>query len=219
MKDDKQVTQEEHENKLVNHLDRIINNLNQHWHSIQLLLQCVSKPLIVDDRGLAQVLGALTEKLKEITSSIEHLDLTQTFGEIKYIGNRLKDIEASISQIKEEGFKKNIELNLSCDGYELVKKKNKSEIVREEEKADPEEAVKALLLTLTSREYCVVIHRIGLLGEKKKTYDAIGKLFGITRERGRQIYCKALRKCRHPTRAYLADNITHKELRKEIGGE
>jgi hypothetical protein len=212
------MTQEEHESKLVQHLERIINNLNQHWHLIQLLLQHLSQPLRVDDRGLASVLSALTLKVENIVNSIENLDLMQTFGEIKYIGKRLNDIELNISQIKEEGIKKNIELNLSCDGYEFVKKKNKCEIELEiESKADPDCHVKLLLDTLTAKESNVVVHRLGLLGEKKKTLDALGKIIGVGRERVRQIYAKSMRKLRHPKNADMAKNITHVELRKEIG--
>lgn len=47
------------DNKEYQHVERIIENLNQHWHSIQLLLSHVSQPLLVDDRGLKQVLNDL----------------------------------------------------------------------------------------------------------------------------------------------------------------
>ena len=43
-------------------LKKIFDNLNQHWHSIELLLAHVSNPLTVDDRGLANALRCITEK-------------------------------------------------------------------------------------------------------------------------------------------------------------
>src|SRR5260370_19821384 len=89
--------------KIVEHLHRIMNNLGEYWHSIQLLLSHVSKPLLVDDRGLAMVLQQLTEKITNITIDMEQLDISKTLAEIKYIGNRLNKIEKDISAIKDEG--------------------------------------------------------------------------------------------------------------------
>lgn len=205
------------EMRMIEHLKRIMDNLDKYWHSIQLLLGFVSKPLVVDDRGLAHVLNEITKKMSFITHDISNLDLTNILGEIKYIGNRLKDIELEINHIKTEGFKKKIQIDLSCDGYEMVKKKNNYDLqIEEDHKINPDEAVIALLNTLTKREASVISHRLGLLGEKKKTWDAIGKVIEVTRERTRQIYSKGIRQLRHPQRSHLVDNITHINLMKEI---
>jgi len=208
------MTSEEHESKMIQHLERIIGNLNQHWHSIELLLSHVSKPLTVDDRGLAEVVKFLNQQIRSIISCIQNLDITQVLGEIKYIGIRLNNIDQTLAELKECGIKKQVQLDISCEGYELVKKKpsRKDDIPDMDE--DPEANVKALLQTLTKREELVITHRLGLFGEKKKTLEAIGGIIGVTKEVVRQNFNKAIRKCRHPERKELAEKITHIEFRK-----
>jgi RNA polymerase primary sigma factor len=58
----------------------------------------------------------------------------------------------------------------------------------------------AALAQLTEREAGVMRMRFGLTDGDPKTLEQIGRLQGVTRERIRQIECKALSKLRHPTR-------------------
>ena len=63
-----------------------------------------------------------------------------------------------------------------------------------------------VLDTLEEREREVIRLRFGLLDGKVYTLEQVGKRFGVTRERVRQIESKALRKLRHPSRSrYLED--------------
>jgi RNA polymerase primary sigma factor len=57
-----------------------------------------------------------------------------------------------------------------------------------------------VLGTLTEREAKVLTLRFGLDGGQPKTLEEVGKVFGVTRERIRQIEAKALRKLKHPSR-------------------
>jgi RNA polymerase primary sigma factor len=57
-----------------------------------------------------------------------------------------------------------------------------------------------VLATLTDREARVLKLRFGLEGNKQMTLEEVGKVFGVTRERIRQIEAKALRKLKHPSR-------------------
>ncbi|MEK7168767.1 MAG: RNA polymerase sigma factor RpoD [Patescibacteria group bacterium] len=57
-----------------------------------------------------------------------------------------------------------------------------------------------VLGTLTEREAKVLKLRFGLEGTKQMTLEEVGKVFGVTRERIRQIEAKALRKLKHPSR-------------------
>jgi len=63
------------------------------------------------------------------------------------------------------------------------------------------EQIGETLSTLTPREAKVIEMRFGLADGKQRTLEEVGKEFGVTRERIRQIEAKAIRKLRHPTRA------------------
>ena len=63
------------------------------------------------------------------------------------------------------------------------------------------EQVEEVLNTLTDRESRVLQLRFGLEDGRSRTLEEVGKEFGVTRERIRQIEAKALRKLRHPTRS------------------
>ena len=58
-----------------------------------------------------------------------------------------------------------------------------------------------VLDTLTDREERVLRLRFGLDDGRTRTLEEVGKEFGVTRERIRQIEAKALRKLRHPSRS------------------
>ncbi len=61
--------------------------------------------------------------------------------------------------------------------------------------------IREMLDTLSPREAKVLEYRFGLEDGKQRTLEEVGKEFGVTRERIRQIEAKAIRKLRHPTRA------------------
>jgi RNA polymerase primary sigma factor len=63
------------------------------------------------------------------------------------------------------------------------------------------EQVSQVLNTLSPREKRVLELRFGLMDGHSRTLEEVGKEFGVTRERIRQIEAKALRKLRHPTRS------------------
>ena len=63
------------------------------------------------------------------------------------------------------------------------------------------EQVDEVLHTLTDREARVLELRFGLEDGRSRTLEEVGREFGVTRERIRQIEAKALRKLRHPTRS------------------
>jgi RNA polymerase primary sigma factor len=84
------------------------------------------------------------------------------------------------------------------------------DFVEDKEAPSPPEAASKTMLrsevedvldTLTPRERRVLQLRFGLLDGHQRTLEEVGKRFGVTRERIRQIEAKALRKLRHPSRA------------------
>jgi RNA polymerase primary sigma factor len=64
-----------------------------------------------------------------------------------------------------------------------------------------QEDVQDVLASLTSRERRVLQLRFGLEDGRSRTLEEVGREFGVTRERIRQIEAKALRKLRHPSRS------------------
>ncbi len=63
------------------------------------------------------------------------------------------------------------------------------------------EQISSILDTLNPRESRILQLRFGLRNERTHTLEEVGRKFGVTRERIRQIEAKALRKLRHPSRA------------------
>ena len=68
------------------------------------------------------------------------------------------------------------------------------------------EQVRQLLSTLDERERRVLELRYGIGGDRARTLEEVGKEFGVTRERIRQIEAKALRKLRHPARSKIVSD-------------
>lgn len=63
------------------------------------------------------------------------------------------------------------------------------------------ESLEKVIATLTAREQKVLRLRFGMDHNRARTLEEVGKEFGVTRERIRQIEAKALRKLRHPSRS------------------
>jgi len=66
-----------------------------------------------------------------------------------------------------------------------------------------QEQLHSVLSTLSEREAGVVSMRFGLTDGQPKTLDEIGKVYGVTRERIRQIESKTMSKLRHPSRSQV----------------
>jgi len=86
------------------------------------------------------------------------------------------------------------------------------DLIEDSEAIQPDEAVSFTLLqeqlhsvldTLSEREAGVVSMRFGLTDGQPKTLDEIGKVYGVTRERIRQIESKTMSKLRHPSRSNI----------------
>lgn len=179
------------------------------------LVKTFSKPIQIDDRALKKYLDDFYEKMTKFAAD---KDLSQAFSEIKYIVNRLKVIEETLQQLKTEGLKKTLDIALTFDGFDMFKKpKNYEETCAKVQVEDPFPDIKNLLDTITPREALTVMHRLGLMGEKAKTYEGVGDILKVNRERARQIFAKAIRKFRQPARRELVEKVKHERLRKEVG--
>lgn len=77
--------------------------------------------------------------------------------------------------------------------------------------SDLKERVREILKTLSPREEKVIKMRFGIDVASEHTLEEVGKDFGVTRERVRQIEVKALRKLRHPSRSKKLQTFLEKE--------
>lgn len=154
--------------------------------------------------------------LKDLKCITEELRNESIVGTMTFMAKQIHEIQKELGDINKEGIKKKIHLELTMDGYEMVKKISDKRSVENE---TPENITKMLMDTLPDREAKALIHRYALSGGEKKTFAQIASLFGVSTDRARQICMKALRTCRHPSRRELVKNLTHTELRKDIIGE
>lgn len=123
---------------------------------------------------LAEHMNLSEEKVEKIKNySVESLSLDMSFGEEK-------DKDTLVDTIHSE------------------EKDNPKRMTEEKILHDTLDDV---LSSLSEKEEIVIRLRFGLDGDKPKTLEEIGNLFGFTRERTRQIEAKALRKMRHPSRS------------------
>ena len=80
-------------------------------------------------------------------------------------------------------------------------------VIHEVEQNNLREKIDEVLTDLSDQEQQVLRMRFGLDDDIPKTLEEIGKVFGVTRERIRQIEAKAIRKLRHPSRLKLLKNF------------
>ena len=80
-------------------------------------------------------------------------------------------------------------------------------VMHEVEQNNLREKIEEVLTDLSDQEQQVLRMRFGIDDDTPKTLEEIGKVFGVTRERIRQIEAKAIRKLRHPSRLKLLKNF------------
>lgn len=80
-------------------------------------------------------------------------------------------------------------------------------VIHEVEQNNLREKIDEVLTDLSDQEQQVLRMRFGLDDDTPKTLEEIGKVFGVTRERIRQIEAKAIRKLRHPSRLKFLKNF------------
>ncbi|OCL25198.1 RNA polymerase sigma factor RpoD [Orenia metallireducens] len=157
------------------------------------MVETINK-LIRVSRHLVQELGR-EPSVKEIA---EEMDISEEkVREIKKIAQEPVSLETPIGE--EE------------DSY-------LGDFIEDEDAPEPSVAASFMLLqeqldgvldTLTDREKRVLELRFGIEDGRSRTLEEVGKEFGVTRERIRQIEAKALRKLRHPSRSKkLKDYLT-----------
>ncbi len=166
-------------------------------------------------RELLQKLGA-EPSAEQIALEMEFLtpDETQQIREVEDKGNKLDPVMArklrraankvrKIMRISQEPM--SLEMPVGQEDSSLL-----GDFIEDDKVLGPvdaaarqllKEQVRGALAVLSDREREVLEMRFGLKDGQEHTLEEVGKHFGVTRERIRQIEAKALRKLRHPTRS------------------
>ena len=150
---------------------------------ILLLLAGITIMYVMSDNGIFK--KASDAKLKtDIASWQERLELAKEPVFINGLG--IFDPDEYFEYIEEQEFieDKDATSPEQHASYEMLK-----------------EQLEEVLDTLTDREENVLRLRFGLDDGRTRTLEEVGRVFGVTRERIRQIEAKALRKLRHPSRS------------------
>lgn len=201
--------------KIEKHLEFFASSY-KHLHNL-----CIQQTHVKINKELLEpALSKLHEELRrfrDLFSEVNELVKNNSIvGTLSFMAKRIHELELTVHSIKEEGLKKKIHLDLTMDGYEMVKKKPEYGKFNEQ---SPEECLKELIKELEEREVIIITHRYGLFGNNKKSFNEIGKLVKLSGSRVRTLEWYILRKLRHPSRKNLVDTITHKELKEAIRGE
>ena len=118
----------------------------------------------------------------------EDLDKIQT---VLDVSQAVSSLDLSVDEDGETSVGDLVADHNAESGYGNLVKEANSQIVR------------AVLDTLPTREGEIMKMRFGIDHEKAMTLEEVGKVYGITKERIRQIENKAIRKLRHPARARM----------------
>ena len=142
------------------------------------------------------------ESILDIADLVLVMSVTPGFGGQKFIESSLEKVREVI-KIAQEPVSLETPIGEEDDSH-------LGDFVKDERTISPEEytvhellkdEISDVLLTLTEREEQVLRLRFGLDDGSSKTLEEVGQMFGVTRERIRQIEAKALRKLRHPSRS------------------
>lgn len=128
----------------------------------------------------------IADKLNLKESDIEYLD---------YISQDIVSLDSAISDDDDTLFSDMIEDTTASTTLEFA--------IREENK----ERIADALSTLPPREARIINLRYGFVDNIPKTLDEIGREFGITRERVRQLEIRAIRHLRHPSRMKILRKV------------
>ena len=156
----------------------------------------------VNGHALSKVLGGRPDRLQEVWEK-HLLEMNIEDNELQDImlTPELNEIFDSISNDLLVNVK---QLLANCEQAMLARTGKQIEIERvanAERISALKEQLEDVLDTLTDREENVLRLRFGLDVGRTRTLEEVGKVFGVTRERIRQIEAKALRKLRHPSRS------------------
>ena len=140
-----------------------------------------------------------------------HKQLTQVFGREPSVDEIAEEMGLPVDKIKNLYEMQRDTLSLDCKVNDeddvnigdLVADNHATSPLASAIQEDNKNMLLGVLDTLSPREKEVMVLRFGLEDDQPKTLEEIGSVFGVTRERIRQIEAKALRKLRNPIRSKM----------------
>ncbi len=95
-----------------------INSLFREPQQVKNLINALSKPIVIDDRSLKMALADLSRMLEVFDLQLEKCNLSEFTNEIKYIGNRLKEIQQHLYEMDDRI--KLRAVKIFVDGKEMI---------------------------------------------------------------------------------------------------
>ena len=150
--------------------------------------EILKKPLAIDDRG---TLAAL-KRFEEEVQKVQEMDIGQISNELKFIGQKIHQIDQRIQSIEKNGVPTRLEVSVAMNGKQMIKKPNRSDSLDEWDNDEEDKYLNELMMLLDDRECKIVTLRLGLDNQGERTYTEISKHFNISAARVRDIYLRAM---------------------------
>ncbi len=203
-----------------------INEVFRNPRHLQDIKEVLSKPIQIDDRATRRYLDDFVKKLddftkfyKELQEITNNLDITKVFGEIKFMGKRLDQIEKILIDLSQNGLSQKVQLSISTNGYQMTEKVDHND--KPQKFIDKgEEALKEVLSILDEREREIVCLKLGINKEKKMKFTEISLIYVNSASRCSQIFNRANRKmaiyCKRQGKKHLIELIPHEGLKNSL---
>lgn len=176
---------------------------------IRLSNQIVSFTSQPSEHHLNLALNMIHKSMKNI--EIQYATTLNTLKEeIKFLCEKWHKMATLFENIDKYGIKKNIHIDFSCDGYEMVKKQPQHSTMT------PEEALDALLDQLPPVQRDIICYEYGLKGFPKISSTKVKSRLSLSNEQYVKQCLKSYAKLKMRKNRHLAENITHIELKSEI---
>jgi RNA polymerase primary sigma factor len=170
--------------------------------------QAITRAMAEQSRTIrlpAHMAGAVTRLARVQRQLLQDLGREPTIQELAAVLDMTMQKVIDVQKYAREPISLNTPLGMDGDS-------EFADLIVDSEAVGPSEAVSFTLLreelqsvlgTLSKREAGVLSMRFGLTGGRPKTLDEIGKVYGVSRERIRQIESNTMSKLRHPSRSTL----------------
>ena len=154
---------------------------------------------------------SLEEISQEINLSINHIEKIKEINQEPLSWEEIMEENFNFDDLyfqKEKGlFELNNFPELNIKNKNILIDQNSADIYDIMLSNSLEEQIQKLLNTLTDKEKKIIQLRVGLTDSFPRTLEEVGREFGVTRERIRQIESKAIQKMRHPSRRFLLSGL------------